>query len=66
MAAIAAKDPIKVIDSLFDNYQKTHYGANEDTHYLAVKEFTVALSRYIYSTYSIGKGQNNFNEVYLP
>lgn len=67
VSVIAGKDPIKVIDGIYENHLRKHPAFETDiSRVQPVKEILNALSRYIYSSYSIGKGQNSFNMAYLP
>lgn len=66
LSALENKDPIKVVDGIFEKYLRDNAGASDREQLRAVKAIINALARYIYSSYTIGKGQNSFNEVYLP
>lgn len=66
ITSIDGKDPKQVIDGIFETYLR-QYPQDEDSYTLRIiKTIINALSRYIYSSYAIGKGQNSFNQVYLP
>lgn len=66
ITSIDGKDPRQVIDGIFETYLR-QYPQDEDSYTLRIiKTIINALSRYIYSSYAIGKGQNSFNQVYLP
>lgn len=67
VANIAGQDPIKIVDGLYESHIRKHPGFKASRErQQRVKSVLCALSRYIYSSYSIGKGQNNFNNIYLP
>lgn len=67
VSVIAGKDPIKVIDGIYENHIRKFPTFETDiTRYQPAKAILNALSRFIYSSYAIGKGQNSFNQAYLP
>lgn len=61
------RTPQDMLDSVFETYMRRfpQIFQNKDDRQL-IKSLLCALSRYVYTSYSIGKGGNNFNEVYLP
>lgn len=64
---LEGQDPIKAIDNVYETYLRTVSKSNNNAvKSKVIKEIICALSRFIYSSYAIGKGQNSFNEVYLP
>lgn len=67
VSVIAGKDPIKVIDGIYEKHLRDFPAFITDpARFQPAKEIINALSRYIYSSYSIGRGQNSYNMAYLP
>lgn len=56
-----------MLDSVIESYMRKYptLFVNQDD-MQSMKSLICALSRYIYSSYTIGKGGNQFNELYLP
>lgn len=63
---LEGQDPIKSIDGVYETYLRTNVGKEGSFEAQVIKQILCAISRYIYSSYAIGKGQNSFNEIYLP
>lgn len=63
---LIGKQPLQEIDLLFEAYIREHPEKENSIELKAIKQLTAALSRYIYSSYAIGRGQNSFNKIYLP
>lgn len=59
-------DPIKTIDGVYESYLRNNVNKEETLASKIVKQVIASLSRYIPSSYSVGKGQNAFNKIYLP
>jgi len=54
------------VNNLFHTYKRKHPGFEKTLGGQITKSIIVALSQYISSNWSIAKGENSFNEVYLP
>lgn len=66
LVGLESQDPIKALDGLFEKYIRNNPGTEDRIQYRAVKQVVAALSRYLYTSYAIGKGNNSFNEIILP
>lgn len=66
VVSIAGTDPQKIIDGLYETYIRKHPNKEDSMEYRVIKELTAALSRYIYSMYAVGNGENSFNQILLP
>lgn len=64
--SIEGKQPQAVIDGIFEKYLRDNPTDENTIKVKVMKQIMCALSRYINSTYTIGQGQNAFNQVYLP
>lgn len=64
---IVGKDAIKVVDGLYESHIRKHptFRASKERQQ-RVRATICALSRFIYSSYAIGKGQNDYHQMYLP
>ncbi len=66
VTGIENKDPITVIDGVYEKWLRSHPHLEDSDDSREMKIVLNLLSRYIYSSYCIGKGQNAFNQAYLP
>lgn len=62
ISVLENKDPIKVIDSIFDKHMRTA-GRMDDPNRKSLRQMICALSKFIYSSYAIGGGNNSFNAI---
>lgn len=65
--ALEGKDPIKVVDGIFETHIRRHPAFLETPErFQPFRAMLAALSRFLYTSYAIGKGANSFNQLYLP
>lgn len=66
ISSLEGADPIKAVDGVYESYLRNNVNKEGSLAAKTVKQIVAALSRFIYSSYTIGKGQNGFNKIYLP
>lgn len=65
--SLEGKQAQKVCDDVYERHLRENPGFKlDERRYQSVKSVINALSRYIYTSYAIGRGGNAFNEIYLP
>lgn len=63
---LIGQNAINVLDGLYQKWLRDNKIDENDPRAIIVKILINLLSKYIYGSHSVGKGDNAFNQVYLP